>query len=86
MTATSATAWLSARIRLLRLGSAGLVVVAWLVGFVALRGRDTLTLAQADLTPVHRQLNHLNDVVGAGRSTNPLFLYFFDPILSLIHI
>ncbi|MEO8556037.1 MAG: ABC transporter permease subunit [Actinomycetota bacterium] len=86
MTATSATTWLSARIRLLRLGSAVLVVIAWLVGFVALRGRDTLTLAQADLTPVHRQLNHLNDVVGAGRSTNPLFLYFFDPIRAVIDL
>lgn len=74
------------RIRLPRWGAAVLVVIAWLVGFAALRGRDTLTLAQADLTPIQTQLNHLNDAVGAGRSTNPLFLYFFDQIRAVIDL
>jgi glycine betaine/proline transport system permease protein len=54
------------------------------VGFVTLRGRDTLALAQADLTPLHERLNGLNDAVSAGRSTNPLFIYFFDVIRSVI--
>lgn len=74
------------RIRLPRWGAAMLVVLAWLVGFAALRGRDTLALAQAELTPIQTQLNHLNDAVGAGRSTNPLFLYFFDPIRAVIDV
>ena len=60
------------------------MVVAWLVGFTILRGQDTLALAQADLTPVHERLNNLNDAVGDGRSTNPLFLYFFDQIRMVI--
>ena len=75
-----------ARVRLPRWGAAVLVVLAWLVGFAALRGRDTLALAQAELTPIQTQLNHLNDAVGAGRSTNPLFLYFFDPIRGVIDV
>ncbi|MEP7192734.1 MAG: ABC transporter permease subunit [Actinomycetota bacterium] len=75
-----------AKIRLPRWSAAVLVVIAWLVGFAALRGRDTLTLAQAELTPIQTQLNHLNDAVGAGRSTNPLFLYFFDQIRAVIDV
>jgi glycine betaine/proline transport system permease protein len=70
------------RVRLPRWGAAVLVVTAWLVGFAALRGRDTL--AQADLVPVHERLNDLNDAVAAGRSTNPVFIYFFDVIRSVI--
>lgn len=74
------------RIRVPRWGAAALVVVAWLVGFALLRGRDTLALAQADLTPVHERLNDLNDAVGSGRSSNPLFLYFFDVIRDAISV
>ena len=73
-------------IRLPRWGAAVLVVLAWLVGFAALRGRDTLALAQADLTPLHNRLNDLNDAVGAGRNTNPLFLYFFNEIRQVIDV
>jgi len=72
------------RARLLRWGSAVLVLLVWLVGFVTLRGRDTMALAQADLTPLHERLNGLNDAVSAGRSSNPLFIYFFDVIRSVI--
>jgi len=72
------------RARLLRWGSAVLVLLIWLVGFVTLRGRDTMALAQADLTPLHERLNGLNDAVSAGRSSNPLFIYFFDVIRSVI--
>jgi glycine betaine/proline transport system permease protein len=79
-------AGISSRVRLPRWGAAVLVVIAWLVGFAALHGHDTLALAQADLTPVHGQLNNLNDAVGAGRGTNPVFLYFFDPIRQVIDV
>jgi glycine betaine/proline transport system permease protein len=75
-----------ARSRLPRWAAAMLVVICWLAGFIALRGRDTLALAQADLTPLHETLNGLNDAVGAGRSTNPLFLYFFDVIRQAIDV
>jgi glycine betaine/proline transport system permease protein len=62
------------------------VVAAWLVGFALLRGRDTLALAQADLTPVHHWLNDLNDTVGKARSSNPAFVYFFDEIRKVINV
>ncbi|MER7183277.1 ABC transporter permease subunit [Streptomyces hyaluromycini] len=60
------------------------VLVVWLVLFAALRGRQTLTLAAADLTGLHRWLNDVNDSVGANRNSNPLFLYFFNEIRLVI--
>lgn len=54
--------------------------MAWLVLFAVLRGRQTLTLAAADLTGLHRWLNDVNDTIGANRNSNPLFLYFFNEI------
>lgn len=74
------------RARILRWGSAVLVLLVWLLGFVTLRGRDTMALAQADLTPLHERLNGLNDAVSAGRSANPLFIYFFDVIRAVIDV
>ncbi|MEU6369391.1 ABC transporter permease subunit [Streptomyces sp. NPDC046931] len=56
------------------------ILVAWLVLFAVLRGRQTLTLAAADLTGLHRWLNDVNDTIGANRNSNPLFLYFFNEI------
>ncbi|MEU1785073.1 ABC transporter permease subunit [Streptomyces sparsogenes] len=56
------------------------ILIAWLVLFAVLRGRQTLSLAAADLTGLHRWLNEVNDTVGAGRDSNPLFLYFFNEI------
>ncbi|MFF7475200.1 ABC transporter permease subunit [Streptomyces sp. NPDC008092] len=56
------------------------ILVAWLVLFAALRGRQTLTLAAADLTGLHRWLNDVNDSIGANRNSNPVFLYFFNEI------
>jgi glycine betaine/proline transport system permease protein len=58
----------------------GAVLIAWLVLFAVLRGRQTLTLAAADLTGLHRWLNDVNDTIGANRNSNPLFLYFFNEI------
>ncbi|MFR0354267.1 ABC transporter permease [Streptomyces sediminimaris] len=60
------------------------IVVAWLVLFAVLRGRQTLSLATADLTGLHRWFNDVNDSVGANRNSNPLFLYFFNEIRLVI--
>jgi len=82
----TAIARASLRIRLPRWGVALLVVLCWLIGYAAFHGRDTMALAQADLTPLHDRLNSLNDAVGAQRSSNPLFLYFFDQIRGAINV
>ncbi|WP_328500382.1 ABC transporter permease subunit [Streptomyces sp. NBC_00457] len=60
------------------------ILVAWLVLFALLRGKQTLTLAAADLTDLHRWFNDLNDSIGANRNSNPLFLYFFNEIRLVI--
>ncbi|MFJ3308783.1 ABC transporter permease [Streptomyces sp. NPDC086549] len=60
------------------------ILIVWLVLFAALRGRQTLTLAAADLTGLHRWLNDVNDTIGADRNSNPLFLYFFNEIRLVI--
>ncbi|MBY8338590.1 ABC transporter permease subunit [Streptomyces spinosirectus] len=60
------------------------ILVAWLVLFFVLRGKQTLTLATADLTDLHRWFNDVNDSVGANRNSNPLFLYFFNEIRLVI--
>ncbi|MBK3641912.1 proline/glycine betaine ABC transporter permease [Streptomyces sp. MBT33] len=62
----------------------GAVLVVWLVLFAVLRGRQTLSLAAADLTGLHKWLNDLNDSIGANRNSNPLFLYFFNEIRLVI--
>ena len=56
------------------------ILVVWVLLWLVLRGRDTLTLAPADLTPLHRFLNDVNDSVGAARSGNPVFRYVLDPV------
>lgn len=56
------------------------ILVVWLVLFAVLRGKQTLTLAAADLTDLHRWFNDVNDSIGANRNSNPLFLYFFNEI------
>ncbi|MES4909316.1 MULTISPECIES: ABC transporter permease subunit [unclassified Streptomyces] len=60
------------------------ILIAWLALFAVLRGRQTLTLAAAELTGLHRWLNDVNDTIGAGRNSNPLFLYFFNEIRLVI--
>jgi glycine betaine/proline transport system permease protein len=56
------------------------ILAAWLVLFAVLRGQQTLTLAAADLTGLHRWFNDVNDSIGANRNSNPLFLYGFNEI------
>ncbi|MER6125922.1 ABC transporter permease subunit [Streptomyces sp. NPDC001795] len=60
------------------------ILIAWLVLFAVLRGRQTLTLAAADLTGLHRWFNDVNDTIGADRNSNPIFLYFFNEIRLVI--
>ncbi|MCF3130150.1 ABC transporter permease [Streptomyces olivochromogenes] len=60
------------------------ILVLWLVLFAVLRGKQTLSLAAADLTGLHRWLNDVNDSIGADRNSNPLFLYFFNEIRLII--
>ncbi|GAA3839187.1 ABC transporter permease [Streptomyces phyllanthi] len=60
------------------------ILVVWLVLFFVLKGKQTLTLAAADLTDLHRWFNDLNDSIGANRNSNPLFIYFFNEIRLVI--
>ncbi|WP_327319592.1 ABC transporter permease [Streptomyces sp. NBC_01235] len=60
------------------------ILAAWLLLFVIFRGKQTLTLAAADLTDLHRWFNDVNDSIGADRNSNPLFLYFFNEIRLVI--
>jgi glycine betaine/proline transport system permease protein len=72
------------RLHVSRSGAVGGIIVIWLIGYQALKGRSTLALAQADITSVHTRLNDLNDTVGRNRDSNPLFLYFFNEIRLVI--
>jgi glycine betaine/proline transport system permease protein len=60
------------------------ILAAWLLLFAVLRGQQTLTLAAADLTGLHRWFNDLNDSIGANRNSNPLFLYGFNEVRLFI--
>ena len=57
----------------------GAILVVWLLLFAVLRGKQTLSLAAADLTALHRWFNEVNDSIGANRNSNPLFLYSPSP-------
>ncbi|MGW1271358.1 ABC transporter permease subunit [Streptomyces sp. NPDC002491] len=70
--------------RISRIAVIAVILVVWLVLFAVLRGRQTLTLAAADLTGLHRWFNEVNDSIGANRNSNPLFLYFFNEIRLVI--
>jgi glycine betaine/proline transport system permease protein len=60
------------------------VLVVWLAVWLVTRGRDTLPLSPAELTPLHRWFNEVNDTVGANRNSSPIFLYFFNEIRAAI--
>ncbi|MFI1539802.1 ABC transporter permease [Streptomyces anandii] len=76
--ATARTAGGAPRIR--RSVVVGALLLVWLLLFALLRGKQTLSLAAADLTGLHRWFNDVNDSIGASRDSNPLFLYFFNEI------
>ncbi|MEN3305520.1 MAG: glycine betaine/proline transport system permease protein [Micromonosporaceae bacterium] len=50
------------------------VLVLWVLLWIPLHGRDTLTLSTMDLNPVHQRLDDLRDYVDAHRYSNPLFV------------
>jgi glycine betaine/proline transport system permease protein len=60
------------------------VLVVWALAWLLVRGRDTLPLSAAQLTPLHRWLNEVNDTIGANRNSSPVFLYFFNEIRLVI--
>lgn len=60
------------------------IVAVWLLGWLILRGVQTFPLGAAQLTPLHRWLNDLNDSISAGRDDNPLFTFFFTPIRVVV--
>jgi biotin carboxyl carrier protein len=60
------------------------VLVAWIVLGLSLRGRQTLALAPAQLTPLHESINRFSENLGASRNTNPVFLYGFNEIRAVI--
>jgi glycine betaine/proline transport system permease protein len=66
------------------MAAVGLILLGWLILFFPLRGRNTLYLAQQDVTALHLRLNDFNDAVGAARNTSPIFLYFFNVIRLVI--
>ena len=72
----------------LRRPSRGVIVLIilgiWVLLWAVLRGQSTLPLGPAELTPLHRWLNEVNDAIGASRNTNPLFLYFFNYVRLII--
>ena len=59
-------------------------VLAWVLLWAVLRGRDTLFLSPAELTPLHRWLNGVSDSIGAGRNSNPLFVYGVNELRLVI--
>ncbi|MET9514500.1 ABC transporter permease subunit [Streptomyces sp. NPDC002994] len=73
-----------ARVRVSRKLVVAAIIAGWLALWLILRGSHTLPLGTADLTPLHRRFNELNDAIGAGRNTNPLFLYFFNEIRLVV--
>jgi glycine betaine/proline transport system permease protein len=60
------------------------IVVVFLALWSVLRGVHTLTLGAAQLTPLHHAINDFNDLLGASRDTNPVFLYFFNEIRLVV--
>jgi glycine betaine/proline transport system permease protein len=63
---------------------AAAILVLWGFAWLLSHGRDTLSLSPAELTPLHRWLNDVNDTVGANRNSSPIFLYFFNEIRAAI--
>jgi glycine betaine/proline transport system permease protein len=56
------------------------VLAVWVLLWVVLRGRDTLYLSPAALTPLHRAIDDVADAVSASRGSSPLFVYGIDTV------
>ena len=72
------------RRRLSRLEMCGIAIVAWIALYIPFNGKNTLPLAPADLSWVSTKLNDFNGWVGDHQQTSPLFVYFFNPIRTVI--
>ncbi|HEV7899288.1 MAG TPA: ABC transporter permease subunit [Planosporangium sp.] len=60
------------------------IVAAWVALWVPLHGRHTLPLAVSRLSPLHRWLNELRDVINANRAGNAVLGGFVDVTRSAI--
>ena len=58
----------------------GGVVAVWVLLWIPLHGRATLTLSTSELSPLHERLNDLRDAVNNTRGSSPVFSAFFDVI------
>ncbi|MFZ0159150.1 MAG: ABC transporter permease subunit [Kineosporiaceae bacterium] len=79
MTAATAVAAPAVR-RPGRLLQIALVLLAWFLLRLALRGTQTLPLAPSDLNALHLRLNDARDWVDTNRNSSPVFLYVFNQI------
>ncbi|QIS19987.1 ABC transporter permease [Nocardia terpenica] len=75
---------LTARRPALGVTSVAGVLIVWIVAFTRLRGRDTLALAPADTTGLHRWLSRVQTAVGEHRGSSPIFTYLFNPVRAVI--
>lgn len=56
------------------------VLVVWLLLWIPLHGRDTLSLSTMDLKPLHLKLNNLREYVDAHRDSGPVFVDFVNVV------
>jgi glycine betaine/proline transport system permease protein len=66
------------RSKRLRLAGVGGVLVVWIVGWIVLRGRDTLTLATGESTDFHRWLFEARERFDLMAQTN----FFFETVIG----
>lgn len=85
---TSATSVLGGRRRELPSFGRGPAVLAilatWVLLWFPLHGRATQSLAPADLTGLHTGLNEISSRISGSRSSNPVFVYLFNPLREAI--
>lgn len=59
-------------------------LLAWVLLSAVLRGRDTLFLSPAELTPLHRWITDAADAFSASRGSNPLLRAGFDGVRAAV--
>jgi glycine betaine/proline transport system permease protein len=60
------------------------VVAVWVLLWIPLRGRHTLSLSTSELSPLHERLNDLRDSINSTRGSSPIFSAFLDVIRASI--
>jgi glycine betaine/proline transport system permease protein len=58
----------------------GGILIAWVLLWIPLHGRHTLSLSTSDLTPLHDRINEFRDYINANRSSSGFFTGFVDVI------